>query len=391
MLRRTGIFGGMALASLLGGCSMMGSDGPSSRTVNAVAASAAEDTYGLKLIDVDDAVARRIKSLDRTSLFSETFGDGHPVATIVGSGDVLDVAIWEAPPAALFGAAAMAPMVGLPGGMTQSALPEQVVDPEGNIRIPFLGAVRAAGRSPQQVAADIAQRLQGKAHQPQVIVRIARNQSATATVVSEGGGSARVPLTPKGERILDVLSATAAAPQSVSKTTVQLTRGNLVRTMSLEQVIKDPRQNIILQPNDVLTALFQPYAFTVLGAAGRNAEVNFEAQGITLMQAIGRVGGLQNQRANPRGVFIFRFEDPAALGYPTDAPLRTTPDGKVPVIYRLDFKDPKTFFIAQNFPVRNKDVLYVSTAPFAELQKFVTIVAQTILPLVAVDNAVSNN
>lgn len=35
----------------------------------------------------------------------------------------------------------------------------------------------------------------------------------------------------------------------------------------------------------------------------------------------------------------------------------TTPDVKVPVVCRIDLKDPASFLVAQNSPVRNKDVV----------------------------------
>jgi len=41
----------------------------------------------------------------------------------------------------------------------------------------------------------------------------------------------------------------------------------------------------------------------------------------------------------------------------------------VPVIYRLDLSVPDGFFVAQQFPVMNRDVIYVSNAPFTDVQK----------------------
>ena len=93
------------------------------------------------------------------------------------------------------------------------------------------------------------------------------------------------------------------------------------------------------QAGDVVTALFQPLSFTVLGATGKNEEINFEAQGITLAQALARAGGLQDSRSDAKGVFIFRFEPANALKWPKQ-PAATTPEGKVPVIYRIDLKNP---------------------------------------------------
>jgi polysaccharide export outer membrane protein len=129
-------------------------------------------------------------------------------------------------------------------------------------------------------------------------------------------------------------------------------------------------------PGDVVTAMYQPLSFTVLGATGKNEEQNFEAQGITLAQALARSGGLQDARADAQGVFIFRFEDPDAVDWINKPQL--TPDGKVPVIYRVDLKNPTTFFVAQSFPMKNKDVMYVSNAPAAELQKFLNILTSVV-------------
>jgi polysaccharide export outer membrane protein len=267
-----------------------------------------------------------------------------------------------------------------------SALPEQMVDSTGRISVPFAGSVMAAGRTPDQIARDIEQRLRGQANRPQVVVRVSRNVSANVTVVGDVTNSLRVPLTAKGERLLDILAGAGGVRQPVGKTMIQITRGNRVSSLPLEQVIRDPAQNIRLAAGDVVTALFQPFSFTVLGASGTNAEINFEGTGLTLSQALGRIGGLRDERANPRGVFIFRLEDRAALGDLAQGQ-PSTPDGKIPVIYRLDLSNPANFFVAQSFPMSNRDVLYVSNAPLADFQKFVTMVSQLAITGLSVSNS----
>jgi polysaccharide export outer membrane protein len=92
------------------------------------------------------------------------------------------------------------------------------------------------------------------------------------------------------------------------------------------------------------------------------------------------MGGLQDNRANAKGVFIFRFEEPTA----TNKSRVRTQDGKVPVIYQVDMTNPGTFFLAQSFNLKNKDVVYVSNAPAAELQKFLNIIVSIVYPLVNV-------
>jgi polysaccharide export outer membrane protein len=338
----------------------------------------------IRIVDVNDAVTRKVLSSRKQGLFSEIFGVSAPLVYTVGAGDVVEVSIWEAPPAALFGSSTFDARSG-PSTARVTALPEQMVASDGTINIPFAGQVAAAGRSTLQIETEIEQRLKGKAHQPQVLVRVIRNNTSNVTVVGDVNASMRVPLTARGERLLDALAAAGGARQPVNKTTLQVSRGGQVQALPLDTIIRDPNQNILLQPGDVITSLFQPLSFTVLGATGKNEEVNFEAQGISLAQALARAGGLQDTRADAQGVFIFRFETADALESAGTA-TAVTPDGKIPVIYRVDLKNPATFFVAQDFPIQNRDVLYVSNAPAAELQKFLNIVVSVVYPIVNVTN-----
>lgn len=374
----------LPLACTLAACSVMPAAGPSSRAIDRSGIQRASNS-AITVIDLTDDVARRVLASVHTVHFSDSLGDGHAIGSIIGQGDVLEVGIWEAPPATLFGSYGGEARLPTGASANQSSrntsLPEQMVDSDGMIVIPFVGSVRAAGRTPQALAREIVERLARKAHQPQALVRIVQNATNNVTVVGDVVNSARLPLTSKGERLLDVLAMAGGVKQPVGKVTIQVSRGDKSAAMPLESVIRDPSQNIRLQSNDVVTALYQPFSFTALGATGSNAEVNFEATGLTLAQALGRVAGLQDFRADVKGVFLFRMEDQASLDPVTLQNANSSPEGKVPVIYRVDMKNPATFFVAQSFPVRNRDILYVSNAPLADIQKFVNVISSTILPV----------
>lgn len=364
-------------ALVVTGCAQLPTAGPSVKEVEEGTAGAAARQL-VQVVDVDDAVARHLLSQRRQRSFADALGAEAAADGVVGAGDVLEVTIWEAPPATLFGSAAD-PRSGV-STARPATLPEQVVDREGTIVVPFAGNVRALGQTSAKIAADITQRLRGKANQPEVLVRMTRRASAAVTVVGEVVNSLRMPLTPSGERVLDALAAAGGVRQPVTKMMLQVTRGDAWHSMPLDQVIRDPRQNVPLKPGDVVTALFQPYSFTALGATGRNEEIAFEAQGISLAQALARAGGLVDARSNPQGVFLFRFESAGALDWPRQ-PAATTPEGLVPVVYRLDLRDPASFFAMQSFAINHKDVLYVSNAPAVELQKFLNLVFSIAYPL----------
>jgi polysaccharide export outer membrane protein len=376
----------LALATaLLTGCSSLGRSGPATRTVLG-GADRPVSGAPIKIVDVNSDVARTILSNSRAASFAETLGDAPAVGTIIQSGDTIDIVLWEAPPAMLFGSTGVSNQLAAP--TTSAGIPQQMVDDDGRITVPFAGSILVAGHTPQQVEREIIARLSGKAHLPQVVVRIVHNEARNITVIGEVNTNRRVPLTSRGERLLDAIAAAGGVKQPVNKVMIQVTRGDQVVAVPLETLIGDPRQNIRLQTDDVVTALFQPYSFTSLGATGNSAEINFEATGLTLSQALGRVGGLQDNRADIKGVFIFRLEEPSALDPAMANGAQQTPDGKIPVIYRVNLADPATFFIAQSFPIRNKDVLYVSNAPLTDIQKFVSLVTSTTFSFINIGNAV---
>ena len=64
---------------------------------------------------------------------------------------------------------------------------------------------------------------------------------------------------------------------------------------------------------------------------------------------------------------------------------------QVPVIYRVDLANPQSFFIAQNFPIHNKDLLYVSNSGGAETQRFLNLLFTIVYPIIGTANVIQNN
>jgi polysaccharide biosynthesis/export protein len=332
----------------------------------------------IKVISPTRDVTKKIVENQRKELFSTAFKRADTSGLVVGPGDIIQISIWESPPTILFSNAVTASQTATSAAVRVD-LPQAMIEKNGTVSIPFVGQINVIGKSLTQIQADITDTLRYKANHPQVIASLIKNNSSVATIMGEVQQTGIIPLTPKGERLMDALAISGGLKQPVNKTTIQLTRNNQARSLPLETIIKNPEQNIILQPGDVVTAFYQPFSFTVLGATGQNNEINFEAQGISLVQAIARSGGLLDNQSDARGVFLFRFEDPANLDQTTQANVRyVTAEGKVPVVYQFNLKDPHTFFVAQDFPMLNKDIIFVSVASSSELQKFLNVLTSSI-------------
>src|SRR5271157_290113 len=254
-----------------------------------------------------------------------------------------------------------------------AAIPDQQVAPDGAIDVPYAGRVPAAGRTPAEVQQTIEALLADKALQPQALVIVKKSDANAVTVAGEVVAGARVPLTPGGDRVLQVIAAAGGANAPVYETFVRLSRHGVTATIPLEGLIADPAEDIYAQPGDVLTLVRVPQTFSVFGAAGRNAAITFDAEKLTLSEALAKSQGLRDDLANPKGVFLFRYE-PVSLVRALDQPLATrAPDGFSPIVYRFDLADANSYFLADQFPVRDKDIIFVADAAAAQVYKIFSV------------------
>lgn len=314
--------------------------------------------------------------------FGAVFGDYRgPKVQKVGVGDTVQINIWETGSGGLFTTPSV-DRTGLSLGARASAIPEQVVARDGTVNVPFAGRIRVAGRTPQEIERQIVKQLSTKTADPQAMVTLTRNTSHSATITGDVTNGARVPLNPNGDRLLDVIAAAGGIKAPVHEAFITVSRAETSLSVPMQAILANSRENIYVRPGDIVTVYRAPQAFTAFGATGRNAVIGFDAGGITLDQALGKAGGLIDDMADPRGVFVLRYE-PAQLArnFP-NVPARFLEAGVVPVAYHLDMKDPTSLFRARLFQMRDRDILYVSQAPISEVQKVFRVIGTLTAPAV---------
>lgn len=316
-------------------------------------------------------------------LAAEPVGSGFSPAVIatpesdvrIGVGDIVATTIFEAQSGGLF---IPAEPGSRPGNFVQ--LPAQQVNREGTITIPFGQSIRAVGLTPSQLERSIAARISARALEPQVIVTIQERRSNGVNVTGDVNSSARFGVDPGGERLLGAL-ARAGGPRFPSyESMITLQRGGISERVLMAEVLYDARQNVQLQQGDSVIVTHEPRYFLALGAVGQTASITqlnrrfaFEDRTLSLADAIARAGGLADDLANPTAVFLFRFERSALLReigvpQPADAP------AMVPTVYRADFTNAATLFLAQQFPMHKNDLIFVSNSPSSDFQKFIAII-----------------
>ena len=133
----------------------------------------------------------------------------------------------------------------------------------------------------------------------------------------------------------------------------------------------------------VLTLVRRPQTFSTFGATGKNTAITFDSEKLSLAEALAKAGGLLDDRADPQAVFLFRYEPVGlvrALGQPIAS---AAPEGVSPVVYRLDLGDAKSYPLAREFRVRDKDVIFVANAEGRALYKFFSLLSKVTGPVIS--------
>ncbi|MBM7047489.1 polysaccharide export protein [Rhizobium lusitanum] len=354
------------LACVLTGCGLPEA-GPKTSRILEEAATRAVPPFAL--VDVTSQTIARNVERPETSL-AAYFGEGaRDPGLRIAVGDVVSVSLWEAPPGSLFGTASSAT------GQQQATgssvmIPPQTVNSDRTISIPYVGRIVAAGQTPAAVERAVVSGLSGKAVQPQALVTVQQSVANTVTVTGEVTGGARVALSPAGDRILDAIAAAGGLRAGVNDSVVYLTRRGRTMHLPFTTIVQNPRENIGLRPEDVVTVVREPNTYTILGASGQNAEVGFSSQHVSMANAVARAGGLQDNRADVSGVFLFRYEpqEVARRIVAQNNPLLRR-GGPVPIVYRFNLKNGSTLLAMQAFEVQPRDIIYISNASSVDVQK----------------------
>lgn len=368
---------GLLLMQFLTACTFVSSDGPARGTIEsgAVVKSERRPPVGFVQLELDAATVRSANAQTQamTPLMAPVVSGVRSRYGGIGVGDVVNITIFEASAGGLF----IAPEGGAARGGNFVAIPPQQVEASGSITVPYAGRIPVTGRTPQQVAREITERLKQRAVEPQVVVSIADRRSGSVSVLGDVNQPTRVDVDPGGLRLLDAITRGGGPRSAPYETIVTLKRGNRTTQALLSSVVKIPDQNPNLAPGDIVFLSKEPRFFLTLGATPapgslgglNNRRFTFENDTMSLAEAAAKSGGLDPNRADPGAVFLYRLESRQVLeaigvdltGYGGD---------EIPTIYTCDFSRSDAFFASSDFLMRSRDIIFVAEAPALGLQRF---------------------
>src|SRR5574343_1288111 len=129
-------------------------------------------------------------------------------------------------------------------------------------------------------------------------------------------------------------------------------------------------QNVLLQDGDILNIPDKAQnKIFVLGEVAKPGSLVMNKRRATLAEALSDAGYINQDRANPRWIYVMRGDDDK------------------PKLFHLDGRSPDAMLLADKFPLKPRDIVYVDVADVVRWNKVVSNVLPTAQTLYQLGNA----
>ncbi|VWX61114.1 EPS I polysaccharide export outer membrane protein EpsA [Burkholderiales bacterium 8X] len=349
----------LLLSLVFAGCTSIESGMRLESVPSAPEGQTAQQTPILKLI-TPTLIAEESADLERSTRQDIQGFTGTTKPYVIGNGDLLSILVWNYPELNIAAAGAQALSAsGVPvrGAQSPSAY---VVDQSGQIQFPYVGAIRVAGLTEMQARDLLQERLFRSIKKPDITLRVQDFRSKKVYVDGEVRSPGNQVIDDLPMTLLEALTRAGGLLPSADQSAIVISRGGASYPVNLPALVRQGinPSDILLAPGDVLRVRSRDEnKIFVLGEVAAPRALPMVNGRLTLTEALGEAGGLNQLSAAGRQVYVVR-----------------NANAKEPLVYNLDARSPVALALADGFVLRPRDVVFVDASGLARFNRIVTLI-----------------
>ena len=241
---------------------------------------------------------------------------------------------------------------------------ETRVDSKGRVSLPYAGHVSVAGKTLDQVEAEIKKRLTGIAADPQVMVSLLGDVSGSVLVAGAVKQPGRFSALQGPLTLLDAINLAGGPVLEPHLVEVTVRNGKDAQVYSYDSLLNGLNKPV--SPRSEIVVSRARKRFVAMGAVTTPGLHDLPSENPSLLEVLGTAGWLDERKADPKGVFVFRLARKPGESEAT------------PEVFRLNMRDPAAIFLAREFLVQPEDAVYVTNAAVYEWEKIISPIVQAI-------------
>jgi len=283
-------------------------------------------------------------AVERLGWIGATAGPRHQ---LIQPGDTLNVRIWDSSDNSLLTAPEQ----------RDTALPGIKVGTTGTVFLPYVGKVHVGGLTPDLAREEIQSALEAIIPSAQVQLNLAEGRYNSVDLVGGVASPGSYPMPDRNYTVLGLLAAGGGVREDLRNPQIRLMRGGLIFGTSVETLLDQPRLDTRLRGGDRVFVEEDERYFLSFGAAGREDLHRFTKNDMSAMDAVAVMGGVQDGKADPKGLLILREYAASAVRAGQRGPRQTR------VVFTVDLTSADGLFSARRFPINPGDLLVATESP----------------------------
>lgn len=289
-------------------------------------------------------------------------------------GDKLNLTIWESDNVALLATT----------GQKNVTMTNVQVDSDGSIFLPYVDKVHIANMTPEQARATIQSKMVASVPSAQVLLDHLPGRKSSVDLVSGVPKPGPVVLPSRDFTVMSLIAAGGGLDPNLQNPYVRLIRGDRLYGISADKLLKNPSLDTTLVGGDKVYVEEDERYFIALGASGRKSQVAFPQEKVSALEALSLSGGLNDYRADAKGVLILRDYPQNLVGRGVNSPQKDR------VIFAMDLTTADGLFSAGQFYLQGRDVVIVTESAINTTASVLTLIG-SVLGLGRSAQALSNN